>query len=160
MSGFYAELVGFVLFVAIIARYIWPLVKRMLDRRRQAIGAAIDGAEATRKAAEQELARRRALLDEAHEEAAAILAQATTTATQLRADGHERGEQEYERLVQDARVSIDLDRQRARDEVAVEIGAIVMDAAERVVRAELDAARQRALVAEVIAAAEGSRIGA
>lgn len=160
MSGFYAEIVGVVILGILIARYIAPYVRRALDQRRQTIASAIEGAQATRAAAQKELARRKVLLAEAKTEVAGIVAQATTTAGQVREDAHQRGKQDYERIVHDARIEIDLERQRARDEVTSEIGAIVMTAAEKVVRVEIDAARQRVLVAEVIATAEGSRAGA
>jgi F-type H+-transporting ATPase subunit b len=140
VSAFYAELVGFVIFIGIIVWKVVPAIQRILDRRRDTIRSAIEGAAATLKAAEDELARRKALLEEARSEAVAILAQADATAAQIRVDGRQRAEQEYQRL----------------EEVAAEIGAIVVEAAEQVVRAELDAARQRALVDEVIAAAQSA----
>jgi F-type H+-transporting ATPase subunit b len=156
VSAFYAELVGFVIFIGIIVWKVVPAIQRILDRRRDTIRSAIEGAAATLKAAEDELARRKALLEEARSEAVAILAQADATAAQIRVDGRQRAEQEYQRLVGVAAAEIERERERAREEVAAEIGAIVVEAAEQVVRAELDAARQRALVDEVIAAAQSA----
>jgi F-type H+-transporting ATPase subunit b len=156
VAAFYAELIGFVIFIGIIAWKVVPAVQRILDRRRETIRSAIDGAAATLKAAEDELARRKALLDEARSEAVAILDQAEATSAQIREDGRQRAEQEYQRLVGLAAAEIERERERAREEVAAEIGAIVIEAAEQVVRAELDTARQRSLVDEVIAAAQSA----
>lgn len=155
MGAYYAELVGFVVFIAIILWKVVPAAQRMLDRRREAIRSTIDGAAVMLKAAEEELERRKALLEEARREAEVIRERAVATAAQLLADGHVRAAQEYDRLVEAAGGEIERERQRAREEVSRQIGAIVVDAAERVVRAEIDAARQRALVDEVISAASG-----
>jgi F-type H+-transporting ATPase subunit b len=156
MSAWYAELVGFVIFIGIILWKIVPVVQRMLDRRRDTIRSAIDSAAGTLAAAEEELKRRTTMLEEARSESEAILAQADATAAQLRDDGRRRADQEYERILAAARAEVEQERQRARDEVAAEVGEIVVRAAEQVVRAELDEARQRALVDQVIAAAQAN----
>ena len=153
MAAYIAELIGFVLFLAIIAWKVAPAIQRVLDRRRDTIRSSIEGAEAAVSAAEQELARRQALLEEAKVEAAAIVAQAESTAAQLREDGLARAQQDYERTVREAQAEIERETQRVRNEVALEVGAIVLAAAERVVRAEIDPARQNALVDQVINAA-------
>ena len=154
MSAYLAELVGFVLFIGLIAWKVAPAIQRPLDRRREAIRSSIDGAEAALRAADEELARPQALLEEARAEAVAIVAQAEGTAAQLREGGRVRAQQDHERTLRDAQAEIERETQRARDEGAEEIGAIVVVAAEQVVLAELDPARQHALVDQVIAAAQ------
>jgi F-type H+-transporting ATPase subunit b len=153
---YFAELVAFVLLLVIIVRWkrIWPALRGLMDKRRETIKASIDSATAAREAAEAELARRQELLDEARAQAVTIVEKSRETAAQVAAEGERRGAEEYQRLVDGAETEIAVERSRARDEVATLVGAVVVDAAERVVRAELDAARQRALLDEVIAVAE------
>ena len=158
MAAYYAELIGFALFIGIIVWKIVPVIQRLLDRRRDVIRSSIEGAAATLAAAEEELKRRQALLEEAHSEAVAIGEQAAATAQRLREDGRRRADQEFERIIAAAHAEIDQERQRARNDVSVEIGGIVVHAAERVVRAELDGARQAALVDEVIRAAQAAEV--
>jgi F-type H+-transporting ATPase subunit b len=153
VAGYYGELVGFVLFVGLILWKVAPPLLRLLDKRRDTIRSTIEGAAAMLQAAEEELEHRKALLEEAEAEAVVIRERAAATAAQLRADGHERAEEEYARLVAAADDEIGRERQRALGEVSQEVGRIVVDAAERVVRAELDAASQRSLVDQVIEAA-------
>jgi F-type H+-transporting ATPase subunit b len=159
MSAFIAELIGFVLFIGLIRWKITPRVGPLLDRRRETIRASIDGAASIRSSAEAEAERRKELLVEAHTEADAILEQARATANEIEEEGRRKAAEDYERLLNDARAEVELERQRARDEVAAEIGSVVVNAAEKVVRAEIDAKLQSALVGEVIAAAESSRVG-
>ncbi len=156
MSAYLAELVGFAIFIGLIIWKVLPAVQRLLDRRRDTIRSAIDGAAAALKVAEEELARRKALLEEARVEATAIVAQGEQTSAQLREDGRVRAEEDYQRTIRDARAEIEREAQRARDEVTQEVGEIVLAAAEKVVRAEVDPARQSALVDQVIAAAQST----
>jgi F-type H+-transporting ATPase subunit b len=154
VSAFYAELIGFAIFIGLIVWQIVPRVVPVLDRRRETIRSSIEGAVSIREAAEHERDRRLQLLAEARNEAAAIVAQARATATEIAEDGHRRAAEEHERLVHDAQIEIELQRHRGREEMAAAIGAIVVDAAEKVVLAEIDADLQRSLVADVIEAAE------
>ena len=67
--------------------------------------------------------------------------------------------EEYERLLADARVEIEQERQRARDEVMEDVGALVLRAAEQVIGGALDAERHRSLVNDAIVAAQASAPG-
>ncbi len=55
-----------------------------------------------------------------------------------------------------AQAEIEQERDRARAEVMSQLGALVLDAAERVIGAGLDDERHRALVEEAISAAQAS----
>jgi F-type H+-transporting ATPase subunit b len=160
VSAFYAELIGFVIFIGLIAWQIVPRVLPLLDRRRDAIRSSIEGAVSIREAAERERDRRLQMLDEARREADAIIEQARGTAAEIGEDGHRRAVEEHERLVRDAQAEIELQRRRAREEMAAAIGVIVVDAAEQVVLAEVDASLQHSLVTDVIEAAERAAVGA
>jgi F-type H+-transporting ATPase subunit b len=100
------------------------------------------------------LAEAREALDGAHSEAIAIIGRAKETSAQLRSEGERRGQDEYERLVASAAAEAEFERQRAREEVTRDVGAIVMAATERVVAAEIDFPLQRAFISETIDAAE------
>lgn len=158
MSAYIAEIIGFALFIGVIVWKIVPRVTPLLDRRRETIRSSIDGAKSIRETAEHERDRRRQMLDEAHTEASAIIDQARASADEISAEGRRRAAEDHERLLRDAEAEIELRSQRAREEVAASIGAIVIDAAEKVVLAEVDSALQHTLVAEVISAAEGATV--
>ena len=159
MAAYIAELIGFALFIGLIAWKIVPRVTPLLDRRRETIRSSIDGARSIRETAEQERDRRQQMLKEAHIEAGAILDQARASAAEIGEEGKRKAAEDHERLLRDAEAEIELRGQRAREEVAASIGGIVLDAAEKVVLAEVDAALQHSLVAEVISAAEGATVG-
>lgn len=153
LKPYIAELVGFVAFLFVVVRMIWPRIRVLMDKRLETIKASIEAGASLRAGAEKDLERRRAMLDEAKAQAVQIVAQARETAEQLTTEGRRRGDEDYQRLVDSANAEIALERARARDEIAAAVGGVIVAAAEQVVRAELDTARQRALIGDVIAVA-------
>ncbi len=154
IAKFIGECVGLLLVFAFIAWKVAPPLKRLMDRQEDTIRSSIDSADQARAEAEAQLETARSRLEAAHDEAAVILDQARRTAAQLEAEGAQRGEEDYLRLVANAEVEAEFERQRAREEVTRELGQVIMAATARVVEAELDAARQRSLISEAIDAAE------
>jgi len=154
VAGYIAELVGFVLLLVFIYRWVAPPLKRLMDRRAATIAATLSSADAAVRSAEGELASAKEALARARDQASEIVERAHETAAQLRLEGERRGREEYQRIVANAAAEAGLERERARQEIAAEIGAIVVDTAEKVVAAEIDAPVQRAFIAEAIEAAE------
>jgi F-type H+-transporting ATPase subunit b len=151
---FVLELVAFVLVLWFIAHYALPPLRKAMDERAEHIRSSIQAAEDAKRDAEASVVERRQQLAAARQEARAIVDQANATADQLREEGRQRGQAEYDRLLTNARVDIEQERQRARDEVMEDVGALVLRAAEQVIGGALDAERHRALVLEAITAAE------
>lgn len=154
MAGYIAEVVGFLLLLAFIGRYVAPPLRRLMDRQAATISATLSSADEAVEAASAELAAARQELARAHEQATAIVERAHETSAQLRLEGERHGREEFERIIANAAAEADLERQRARQEIAAEIGSLVVATAEKVVAAELDAPVQRAFIAETIDAAE------
>lgn len=156
---FVLEIVGFLLVLWFVARFVLPPLRKAMAAREAHIRNAIESAEQARREGAELAEQRRGALEAARQEARQIVDQANDAADQLREDGRRRGQEEYERLVRAARAEIDLERQRARDEVMSDLGALVLRAAEQVIGSGLDAERHRALVDEAIAAAAADRAG-
>jgi F-type H+-transporting ATPase subunit b len=156
---FVLELIAFLLVLGFVAKYVLPPVRKAMDERAEHIRSSIQAAEDAKRDAEASAVTRREQLEAARKEARAIIDQANATADQLREEGRQRGQAEYERLLANALVDIEQERQRARDEVMEDVGGLVLRAAEQVIGGALDAERHRALVLEAITAAEDSSPG-
>jgi F-type H+-transporting ATPase subunit b len=154
VASYLAEVVGFVLLIAATYRYAWPLLRKLMDNQAESIRSSLASADAGLESSQQMLADARAALEAAHSDAMAIIEQAHETSAQLLAEGEGRGRDQYDRLVTSAAAEAEFERQRAREEVARQVGAIVMAATERVVAAEIDASLQRVFIGETIDAAE------
>ena len=151
---FVLELIAFLLVLGFIAKWVLPPLRKAMADREAQIRNAIEASDNSRKEAAELADRRRETLEAARQEARQIVDQANEVADQMREEGRQRGQDEYERLLQAARAEIEVERQRARDEVMSEVGELVLRAAERVIGGGLDADRHRALVDEAIAAAQ------
>ncbi len=151
---FVLELIAFLAVLYFFARVILPPLRRAMNEREQQIRNSIDAAEQARRDGAEFAEKRREALEAARAEARQIVYQANESADQTREEGRQRGQAEYERLVNAAQAEIELERQRARDEVMSEVGDLVLRAAERVIGGGLDDERHRALVDEAIAAAQ------
>jgi F-type H+-transporting ATPase subunit b len=161
---FIVELIAFVIVLLVMARYILPPLNKALSDRQAQISeelTAADRARAEATAADEE---RRAALDEARRRAREILEQANRTAERLHAEAAQRGQEEESRIVAGATAELERARQRALEEAANRLGALVLDVVERVIGREVDAEAHRDLLDEAIAALnqepEGSGAGA
>jgi F-type H+-transporting ATPase subunit b len=152
---FVLELIAFLIVLWLMAKYVLPPLRDAMAKRAEHIRSSIQGAEDAKREADHLAGRRRELLEAARAEARQIIDQANEIADQLKEEGRQRGLEEHDRLVSNAQVEIELERDRARAEVMSSLGDLVLEAAERVVGAGLDSDRHRALVDEAIAAAQG-----
>jgi F-type H+-transporting ATPase subunit b len=149
---FIVEVVAFLIVLYVIGRKILPFVNKAITERQDLIRDSLEAAEKARTEADETRGQRQQILDEARQQAREIVTQANKTADQVKSDGQERGQQEYERLVSSADAEIALERQRALDEITTRIGALVLSVARQVVEREIDAQRHRALIDEAVSA--------
>jgi F-type H+-transporting ATPase subunit b len=154
MASYLAEVFGFLLLGLFIYRYVQPPLKKLMDRQAESIHLSLSSAGAGLESATRTLADARAAVEAAQSEARAILERAHETSAQLLLEGERNGRAEYDRLVASAAAEAEFERQRAREEVMRQVGAIVMAATELVVAAEIDASLQRVFIGETIDAAE------
>ena len=123
-----------------------------MEERQEKIRASLEAADQARADAEAADDERRAVLEEARQQAREIVATANRTAEQVRTDAQARGPGEYDRIVGNADVEIALARQRAVEEAASRMGEIVMEVVERVIGREVNAEAHRDLIDEAVAA--------
>src|SRR5439155_22417704 len=126
--------------IQLVLRWKWilPRVTAVHKQRSEEIQGNLDGAEATRREAEAELARYREQVANAREEANRIIQEARKTAEQLRADLQGKAEQEARATVARATEEIRAERDRVLRELSAQVGQIAVELAERVAEKELD----------------------
>lgn len=156
---FIAELLIFLIVLGVMAKFVLPPLRDAVDARAQGLRDEVQAAEAARAEAEQLNADRRRTLSEARAEARGIVDGAAREAEQARDDARNRGQAEYERLMTDAKASIDVERARARAEISSDLPGLVVSAAERVLGSTVDRSRHEAVIAAAISAASGAGAG-
>ena len=156
---FFVELIVSIILILAIYKWVLPPLNRAMEERQAKIRDSLDAADRARADAEAADDERRAVLEEARHQAREIVAQANRTAEQVRLDAQARGQSEYERIVGNAEIEIDLARQRAIEEAAARMGEIVMEVVERVIGREVNYEAHRDLIDEAVAALQADTTG-
>jgi F-type H+-transporting ATPase subunit b len=140
----------FLIVFAVIAKFAFPQLGKMLTARTEKIQGDLEKAEETRRTAEQELADYRQQLAGAREEANRIIEEARKTADGVRRDLQTKAEEEARATVARAQEEIRAERDRVFQELRSQVGEIAVELAGRVVGQSLDAKAHERLIDEYI----------
>jgi F-type H+-transporting ATPase subunit b len=141
---------AFIIVFAILWKFAFPAMNKMLAERTARIQGNLEHAEETRRTAEEELARYREQLASAREESNRIIEEGRRTAEQLRRDIQAKAEQEASATVARAQDEIRLERDRVFQELRQQVASIAVDLAGRVVGESLDQQAHQRLIDEYI----------
>lgn len=140
---FVAELVGFVILVFVLWKYVLPLVGAMVRKRQDEIQIQVDEAEEATRKLEDARGRVDNAVQRAEAEGARVRDDARADATRIREELKAQAEAEVERMLQRGREQLVADRDQAVRTLRTELGGASMELAERVVRTTLDDDRAR-----------------
>lgn len=144
------QMVSFALLVWFTMKFVWPPLTRAMAERQQRIADGLAAAERGRH--EFEVAQSKALqiLHEAHEDAADVLAQAASRATELIEQAKNDARTDGARLLAAARTEIGVEINRAREHLRAQVAQLVIAAAAKILEKEIDRDAHAHLVASVI----------
>lgn len=145
-----AQVLNFLILVAILRALAYEPVAKMLKQRSEKIQNSLDQAAADRKAAEQTLAQYKTQLAEANKRAQEIVDRAELTARQEREALVAETKREIERMKQTAQAEIQNERDRAFEEMKAEIVTLSLQAAEKIVAKNLSSKENDKLVNDFI----------
>jgi F-type H+-transporting ATPase subunit b len=147
---FFVELIVFIVLIVIMQKKIIPPVTRALAERQERIRASLDAADQARADASAADDERRAVLEEARQNAREVVAQANRTAEAVRVDFQTRGQAEFDRIVGGAEAEVALARQRAVEDAANRLGEITMDVVARVIGRPVSVDAHQDLISEAV----------
>jgi len=143
--------ITFLVLLVVLGKFAWGPIVKMLAERERTIRDAIESAKKERAEAERLLADQKLALAKAQREAAELAKRNQQEVEALRQELTERARKEADELVASARRQIQEEIQKARAELKAQVADLAIDAAGRLVKANLDEKAQRALVEEYIA---------
>lgn len=144
-------IITFVVVLIILKRFVWSPLLEALDERQKRIRDALEGAEQARDEAQAALAEHQKALAGAESEAREIVAQAREAGERVRTDIIDEARRGAEQTVEQARRSIETEKQAALSELRREVADLAVRAAGEIVNANLDDERNRQLVDDLIA---------
>ena len=144
-------LVTFGLLVIVLKRFAWGPILETIETREKTIAEAIESARRERAEAEKAAADMRASLDKARNDAADLIrrnqAEVAAAKTELMAAARK----ESEALLAQARAGIAEERRAAVAELRAQVVDLAIEAAGRLLQAQMDEKKQRQLVEEYLA---------
>lgn len=129
-------------------RTIGQTVNRLLVDREDQIRTQLDEAQRSREEAARIREQSAGQIDQARREADEIVARAAQTSDAIQRELERRAQEEYDRIVGQAKSEIELERERAELALRRRAADIVVDAAREVVRRNLDAGTDDQLIVE------------
>lgn len=139
-------LVIFILLFLILRKWAFPAVLGAVERREQALQAAIDGAKRDREEAQRLLEEHRRRIDEARAEAQKLIADGRAVAEKMRTDLIEQTHQEQQAMLERARREIETEKDRAVAQLRRETVNLAIAGASKVIEQNLDNTSNRQLV--------------
>ncbi len=144
------EMVGFVLLLLLLKRFLWGPVTEYLEQRRQDIANTYEKVEQTRQEMERLRSEYEQRLANIEAEARAQIQQAVKEAQQVREQILAEARQQAEKMVRDAEETIRYERQKALAEMRAQVVELTLLATGRILQESVDDARHRKMVEDFI----------
>lgn len=145
----YATIAFFILF-AILSKFAFPPVVKMLEDRQAKIRESIEKAESTRMEAERLLEEYKKQIADARAEAHGIVEQGRKVGETMKDDIVTKARDEATVMIAKAREEIGAEKRKAMDELTGHVAALTVSAAGRVVGKSLSEADHKRLIEEYL----------
>jgi len=142
----FGQMISFAVFVWFAMKFVWPPIIAALAERKSKIVEGLAAAE--RGHHEQQLGQKRAkeLMLEAKQQATEVMTQAQKRAAEIVEEAKGDARTEGERLISAAKAEIELEANRAREELREKVAGLAVTAASKILEKEIDAKSHQALV--------------
>lgn len=146
ISQILTHMVGFLIALAILAKFAWKPILSVLDERRQKIAQEFKGIEDKKADAENMLQEYEQRLRKIEEEARAKLTEAVQEGQQVAARIKADAQEESRKIVSRAKSELARDVAQARSQLKADMVGMTVSATERLLREKLDTEAHRKLV--------------
>jgi F-type H+-transporting ATPase subunit b len=149
--------ITFLVLLVVLSKFAWGPIVKMLNERERTIRDAIEAAKKERAEAERMLGEQKDALLKAQREAAEIARRNQQEVEALRQELTARARKEADELIATARQQVAEEVTKARADLKAQVADLAIEAAGRLVQANLDDKAQRQLVEEYIAQLPANR---
>ena len=130
-------LLAFLIVFFILKKMAWPPILKGLQEREQSISEAIATAERVTLEMSALKNENEALMAKAREERGVMIKEAKEQTLKMISEAKDKAKNEYDRIVADAQVAITQQKNAALTDVKNQVGALVIELSEKVLRREL-----------------------
>lgn len=153
MSEFIPALIAFLVIWAVLAKFAWPMIVGMLDKRQETIKNNLDEAEAAKIEAQRSLEEYKKQLADARREAAGIVDEARRAGEQVKADITAQAQAQADEMIAKAKKSIEKEKLAAIADLQSSVADVSVAIAGRFIGEGLSEADQRKLIEKYVAEA-------
>ena len=130
-------LLAFAVVFFVLGKFAWPAIVKGLKEREQSIADSLASAEKVKSEMAQMKSENEALLAKAREERALLLKEARETKDRIISEAKEQAKAEAGKIVEEAQAAINAQKMAALTEVKNQVGKLVIEVSEKVLRKEL-----------------------
>ena len=138
--------ITFLIFVWFCMKFVWPVIRNAMDARTQQIAEGLSAAERAHRDLELAKDKVSSQLKDAKVEAASIIEQANRRAAQIIDEAKDRAREEGDRIKASAQAEIEQERNRAREQLRAQVGALAVAGASRILGRAIDENAHRDIV--------------
>jgi F-type H+-transporting ATPase subunit b len=145
----FGQTISFAIFVWFTMKFVWPPITAAMQARQKKIAEGLDAAGRAQR--DLQLAQEKAAqtLRETKEQAAEILDKASKTANAIVEESKQQARSEGERLLVAAKAEIEVEVNRAKDQLRAQVAALAVAGAEKILESSVDAKAHNDLVAKL-----------
>ena len=129
--------IAFLVLLIVLGKFAWKPMLKAISAREKGIEDALSKADKMKADIAAMQNENEALLAKAREERATLIKDAKEASEKMIAEAKDKAKSEYERIVADAQVAITQQKNAALTEVKNQVGTLVVEVAEKVLRREL-----------------------
>ena len=142
----FVQMIVFAIVIWVTMTYIWPLMRGAMDDREQRIADGLTAAARGQSDLLEAGTKAQTIISEARDQAKEIVAQASGRASDIVDEARTGGEAERRRQLEAAQAEIEVEINRARDELRSEVAAIAVAGAAKVLAREIDGSTHQDLL--------------
>ena len=126
--------------------FVWPLIREAMEERALTIADGLAAAEKGQDDLQQAGAEAAKIIDEARDQARDILSKASSRGNGIVEEARSEGEVEKRKRLDSAKSELEVEINRARDELRQQVATIVVAGAEKIISREIDETDHRDLL--------------
>lgn len=150
LKEFVFYMINFLILVGVLTKFLYKPFLGVLEERKKKIQDAFDSAEMMNRRADEKMANYTARIANVEEEGREIIKEAKQRAEAQAADIIRDANEKASQIVAAAQRQIELDKQKAADEMKQQVAALALMAAEKIVERDIAQIGQEQIVDEII----------
>ena len=146
-----AFVINFIILLALLGKFLYKPVLKMLDERTQKVKESMEWAESIKRDYEQARVEVQKQIEKGRQEGQAILAQAVQKGEALKEEARKEASAQAKAIVEKARLQLEAERDKMVEDLRKEFVSLLILASEKVIRQTLDKEKQSGLIEETLA---------